>query len=240
MKFKTFPSDRQLDIMDCGPACLKIISKYYGKYYSLPFLRDLCGVNKEGASLAGLSHAAEKLGMRTLAAKCSLDELLNKIPLPAIVHWKNSHFIVVYRKNSKNLFSNRKNSKINISDPAKGLISYSKEEFTKGWLDNETNKGVVLILQPQADFHQREIGEKLEQKKTFNSILSYFSPYKTNFLNLFIIMFVVTLLQSSLPFISKAVIDVGIQTNDLDFINIVLIANISIIVCITLCNIIRD
>lgn len=68
MKLNNFPLDRQLDMMDCGPASLKMIAKYYGKYYSLQYLRDLCGNTREGVSLAGISHGAETIGLRSLAA----------------------------------------------------------------------------------------------------------------------------------------------------------------------------
>ena len=61
MRFKSFPINRQLDIMDCGPACLKMICKFYGKYYSLQHLRDLCGITKEGVSALDLSYASENL-----------------------------------------------------------------------------------------------------------------------------------------------------------------------------------
>lgn len=237
MRLTKFPSERQMDMMDCGPSSLKIIAKFYGKYYSLQHLRDLCGITREGVSMAGIGYAAEKIGLRSLAAKCSVDDILYKIPLPAIIHWDNSHFVVVYKTTSK-----RDNSRFYISDPAKGLVDYTIEEFRKRWLiNNETEeKGFVLLLEPVSDFRQRETDDKIERKKTFENFLAYFKPYRKNFINLFIVMLLVTVMQAALPFISKAVIDVGIQTQDLDFINIVLIANIAIIVSITLSNAVRD
>lgn len=236
MKFKTFPCDRQLDMMDCGPACLKMVAKYHGKFYSLQYLRDLCGNTREGVSLAGISYGAEYIGLRSLAAKCTMDDLLHKVPLPAIVHWDNSHFIVVHdTKAGKN-----GNARIKVSDPAKGLLSYASMDFAKRWLPDGESKGVILLLEPMADFKQRQQGERQEQRKTFENLLGYFTPYKKSFVNLFIVMLLVTLLQAALPFISKAVIDVGIQTRDLDFINLVLIANIAIVVSMTLSNAVRD
>ncbi|GLU55563.1 peptidase domain-containing ABC transporter [Dyadobacter frigoris] len=251
MMFNKFPSDMQMDMMDCGPACLKMIAKYYGKYYSLQYLRDLCGNTREGVSLLGIGHAAEKIGLRSLSAKCTLEDILYKIPLPAIIHWNNNHFVVVYNAKATANWKNKNPSSkeitkatIYVSDPAKGLVTYTSEEFTKYWAqvnhNNNDNKGTILILQPQADFKQRHANEKSERRKTLQNFLGYFTPYKKSFLNLFIIMLLVTLMQAALPFISKAVIDVGIQTHDLDFINIVLFANVALIVCITLSNAVRD
>lgn len=232
-----FPREHQLDMMDCGPACLKMIAKYYGKFYSLQNLRDKCGLTKEGVSFLGLSHAAEDIGLHTISLKCSIEDLLIKVPLPAIVHWNNSHFIVVYKAVPK---KGGKKGDLYVSDPAKGYLKYNLEDFSQKWIKKDTQLGLVMAIEPMADFYQRENNEKIERKKTFDNFLSYFKPYKKSFLNLFIVMFLVTILQGLLPFISKAVIDVGIQTHDIDFINIVLFANVAIIVSIMLSNLVRD
>ncbi|WPO77296.1 peptidase domain-containing ABC transporter [Flavobacterium sp. KACC 22761] len=224
-----FPHEHQLDAKDCGPTCIKIIAKYYGRFYSLPFLRDLCGITREGVSFLDLSDACEKISLRTKSIKIDFDTL-KVIPLPCIVHWQDNHFIVVYKINHKQVF---------VSDPAKGLLKYSFEDFQKGWL-KESKTGAVLAIEPMADFKQRSINDKIERRKTLENFLGYFTPYKKSFINLFVVMLIVTVLQAFLPFISKSVIDVGIQTNDLDFIDLVLIANITIIVSILLSNMIRD
>ena len=229
MQWKQFPHEHQLDAKDCGPACIKIIAKYYGKFYSLSYLKDLCAISKEGVSFLDIGHACENIGLRSLAFKLKWEELIT-INLPCIIHWQKSHFIVAYKI---------KNETIYISDPAKGLIKYNKKEFLQGWIPNG-NIGYVMLLEPMADFNQRIINEKIERKKTIENILSYLKPYKKSFSNLFVVMFIATLLQGVLPFISKAVIDVGIQTNDIEFINLILIANITIILSMLLCNLVRD
>lgn len=256
MKLNNFPCDRQLDMMDCGPACLKMIAKHYGKFYSLQYLRDKCGITKEGVSFLDLSHAAEEIGLRTLSLKCSMEDLLYKIPLPAIIHWDANHFVVVYKTAPKTTYKDKKTQNsvpkgtIYVSDPAKGHIKYSAEEFAAKWLkhnssdekriENKEQLGILMAIEPQADFYNREANEKLERKKTFENFLGYFKPYKKSFVNLFVVMLLVTILQGFLPFISKAVIDVGIQTHDIDFINIVLAANIAIIISVLLSNMVRD
>lgn len=231
MNLNRFPFEYQLDTMDCGPACLKIILKYFGKYYSLQHLRDLCGITKEGVSILDLSYGAEKTGLHTLAIKSNLEDLHKKVPMPCIIHWNNSHFIVVY-KTSK--------TKVYVSDPAKGLLSYTYKEFINGWYKDGEELGVILAIEPMANFRQRDLEEKTERKKTFENILGYFTPYKKSLLTILGVMVIATILQGFLPFVSKAVIDVGIQTRDVDFINIVLIANIVIILSVTLSSIIRD
>lgn len=224
-----FPHEFQLDAKDCGPTCVKIIAKYYGRFYSLPYLRDLCGISREGVSFLDISDACETISLRTKCIKINF-ETLQTIPLPCIVNWQENHFIVVYKITKTQVF---------VSDPANGLVKYTVSNFQKNWL-NSSIIGAVLAIEPMADFKQRSVNDKLERRKTLENFLGYFTPYKKSFINLFVVMLVVTILQAFLPFISKSVIDVGIQTNDLDFIDLVLIANIAIIVSVLLSNMVRD
>lgn len=225
-----FPVEYQMDSQDCGPASLKIIAKYYGKFYSLQYLRDCCGITKEGVSLLDLSIGAENIGLRTLAIKASIEDLVLKIPFPAIIFWKDSHFVVVYNANKKFIW---------VSDPAKGKIKYTHEEFECGWYSKDKSQGVILAIEPTADFKNSK-KDIQHQKSSFTSILNYFYPYKKNFGLIFTIMLLVTLLQALLPFISKAVIDIGIKTSDVRFINMILVGNIAILFSVMVFNIIRD
>ncbi len=230
MLFKRFPVEYQMDSQDCGPASLKIIAKHFGKFYSLQMLRDRCGITREGVSLLDLSTGAESIGLRSLAIKCKIDDLVNSIPLPAIVFWKENHFVVVYGTDKRFVY---------VSDPAKGRIKYTHEEFKKGWYRKNENQGILLAVEPMADFRDSK-AEKEQRKNSFSTILKYFFPYKRNFTLVFIIMLVVTLLQGVLPFISKAVIDVGIKTSDVNFINMVLIGNVAILLSVMIFNVLRD
>lgn len=231
MIFSRFPHEYQLDAKDCGPACLKIISQYYGKYYSLQYLRDLCGITKEGVSLYDISYAAEKIGIRTVSVKASVGDIVQKVPLPCIIHWNDDHFVVVYKTTKK---------KIHISDPAKGLTSYTFDVFRKNWCSVDSDTGIVMALEPMANFKQIEANERIERLKNFENLLGYFLPYKKTLGILFFIMLIAAVLQSLLPFISKSVIDIGIYTQDISFINLMLIGNVVLLLSITLSNVMRD
>lgn len=121
-----FPVDYQMDSQDCGPACLKIIAKYFGRFYSLQYLRDQCGITKQGVSLADLSIGAESIGLRTLAIKCTLEDVVNQIPFPAILFWKENLFLPTsplilppfYPNQNKNQYShnNTNTSKNKVSE----------------------------------------------------------------------------------------------------------------------------
>ena len=231
MIFNKFPHEFQMDAKDCGPACLKIIAKYYGKYYSLQYLRDLCGITREGVSFLDISYAAEKIGLRSLSIKATLEDLIERTPLPCIVHWNQDHFIVVYKYNK---------GKIYVSDPAKGLLSYSIQEFTNKWYNPQKGYGKLMGLQPMSNFKQIEENERIERFKTLENFLGYFTPYKGIFGVLFFAMFLATGLQALLPFISKSVIDIGIYTQDITFINMMLVGNIILLLSITLSDIMRN
>lgn len=224
-----FPSEYQLDTQDCGPACLKIISKYYGKYYSLQYLRDICGLSREGVSFEALSYGAEKIGFRTLGVTATIDDLYKRIQFPCILHWNDNHFIVAYKV---------RKGRVYVSDPAQGLCSYTLQEFVDGWYKKDAGSGVLLLAEPSPDF--RAQGDRIRRRKSVEKMLKYFLPYKQGFGVLFAVMLIVTLLQGMLPFLSKAVIDVGIHTSDINFINLLLIANITIILGVTLSNAVRN
>lgn len=230
MYYKRFPVEYQMDSQDCGPASLKIIARHFGKFYSLQFLRDRCGITKEGVSLLDLSTGAESIGLRTLAVKCKIDDIITNIAFPAIIFWNNSHFIVVYNADKKYVW---------VSDPAKGRVKYTHREFREGWYQKDEKQGVLLAVEPTTDFRNSK-AEDAQKKNSFSNILKYFLPYKKDFAFVFLIMLMVTLLQGLLPFISKAVIDVGVKTSDVNFINMVLIGNISILLSVTIFNVIRD
>jgi ABC transporter, ATP-binding protein len=230
MKFCRFPVEYQMDSHDCGPASLKIIAKHFGKYYSLQYLRDRCGITKEGVSLHDISVGAENIGLRTLAVKCDVNEVVNSVPFPAIIFWNNNHFVVVYHADKKHIY---------VSDPARGRVKYSHETFKQGWYQRGENQGVLLAVEPTVDFKETK-AEKEQKRNSFLSILKYFTPYSHSFALIFVIMFIVTALQGVLPFISKAVIDVGIKTSDVNFINMILIGNISILLSVMVFNVLRD
>ena len=230
MILKRFPTEYQMDAKDCGPASLKMVAKYFGRYYSLQYLRDKCGITKEGVSLLGISAAAESIGLHTAAFKCTIDDLILKVPFPVIVHWNENHFIVVYYADKKYVW---------VSDPVKGHVKYTKHEFIAGWYLKNEDKGVLLALEPTSDFKLSK-QEKEQEKNSFLSMLRYFMPYKKQFLLIFFVMMVVTLLQGILPFISKAVIDIGISSSDVSFINMVLVGNITILLSVMVFNVVRD
>ncbi len=229
-----FPYYKQLDAMDCGPTCLRIIAKYYGKNYSLHFLRNHSYITREGVSMMGISEAAESIGFRTKGYRLTWEELSSDVPLPCIVHWKQRHFVVVYAIKSKRLsFSLRSKNGVNddsktvvqISDPAKGLLTYTKEEFLKCWLsmkNNNEKEGAVLLLEPTPDFYTHE--DEGKDKLKFVYLLGYMKPYRKYIIQLGLGILTGSIISMIFPFLTQSVVDYGIGNNNLTFIVMVLVA----------------
>lgn len=222
-KFKFY---EQLDAMDCGPTCLRMIAKHYGKNFSLQKLRGNSGINREGVSLLGISQAAEKIGFRTTGARVALTQL-GEIELPVILHWDKNHFVVLVKitsgRNWLNPFERGKaKSYYHIADPAKGIIKYNEEEFSQHWISIGNDKGVALFVLPTPDFFDQE-GEK-HDSLNFNYLLRYLYRYKPLIVQLFVGLGLGSLLQLILPFLTQSVVDIGINTRNLNFVYVILIA----------------
>ncbi|MGB5271590.1 MAG: peptidase domain-containing ABC transporter, partial [Eudoraea sp.] len=222
-----FPNFRQLDKMDCGPTCVRIIAKHYGKNVELEFLRKASYIDKGGVSLAGINEAAKQVGLDTFSVLITHDDLINKAPLPGIIHWQNNHFMVVYKIN---------NSRVYVSDPAKGNYSMSHNEFKKGWLSEE-KKGIVMLLEPNSSFAPNQRGY---EKTNYAFFLKYFLGHKKLLWQLLIGLFLSSLIQLSLPFFTQSIVDYGIENRDLDFITIILVGQIFFILALGAIEILRD
>ncbi len=217
----SFPFERQADAMDCGPTCLQMVARFYGKKFSLPDLRGKSYITREGVSFLGISEAAESVGFRTIGVRIPFAKLAEETPLPCIVHWRQKHFVVVHKI---------KKDSVHVADPARGLVKYSREEFEKNWAMttiDEEKVGLVLILQPTPEFYEQE--EAKEGKSGFSFLLRYIKMYRKYFFQIFLGLFIGSLIQLIFPFLTQSVIDIGINTNDLGFIYLILFAQLALV-----------
>lgn len=230
-----FPHFLQPDAMDCGPVCLKIIAKHFGKTFSLGKFRELTYQTREGVSLLSLSDAAEKTGFRTRGARLTIAQL-EQIPLPAILHWQQNHFVVLYKVGKK-----RRGMSYFISDPACGLVAHSKEEFLTNWASTQVNgepAGIVLMLEPTPAFYQEE--SEQETHAGWQFLLDQLNPYKKQIIKLLLGFLTGSLLSLLFPFLTQAIVDVGIGNRDLSFIVMILIAQLVLMISQTAVGFIRS
>ncbi|MEN9326721.1 MAG: hypothetical protein RI943_1142 [Bacteroidota bacterium] len=222
---KKFPHYLQTDFKDCGPTCLKIVSKHYGQILKIQNLREYSETNREGSNLLFLSEAAEKIGFRTLGVKQNLKQL-QEVPLPCVLHWNKHHYVVLYKIKHDNYF---------ISDPAIGKLKYNKDEFIKFWIGNNANEtteeGIALLLEPTPKFYQSEFEKESNKIFSFSLLFKYLIPYKSFVFQLGIGLFVTSILQFITPFLTQSIVDIGVNNQNIKFIYLVLIAQIVLFVC---------
>lgn len=223
----------QRDNMDCGPACLAMISLYYKKKYSIEYLRDLCYITKEGVSFSGIKEAAKSIGLDSISGKLSIKELINQSSyFPCILHWNQKHFVVLYRVKEKG-----ETTLFYIADPEFGHVILTKENLKTSWLsDNED--GIALFLSPSESFYNKETDQ--QQNISALYLLKYLTSYRKQLLLIFIFLLAGSALTLVLPFLAEALIDKGVNAKDLNFITYILIAQLSVFVGALVIGIFRN
>lgn len=224
---------RQRDSMLCGIACLQMISEHYGKKFSQTYLSKICFATAEGVSLLGIKDAAAKIGFYTISGRLTIDEL-SSATLPCILHWNQNHFVVLYKV--------KKGSKFYIADPGKGLISYTIGEFKQHWIEvgqGEGEKGIAMFLEPTQDFYENAGGQDPRTEKPFKFLFGYIKQYRRYFFQIILGLFVGSLLQLALPFLTQSIVDIGIKNKDISFIWLILIGQLVITLSRTSVDFIR-
>ena len=225
--------------MDCGPSCLAMIAKHYGLQPNIEKIRRSCALNKEGVSLLGISKAAESIGFKTIGGRLTFNTLAKEVPHPCIVHWNQNHFVVVYKvkKHSKGKYI------VYVADPAKGLVTYTKEEFCEHWISTKTNdeeKGIALLLEPTELFCTQKETERLPSQRRLKFLWSYLKKYKRFFTQIILGLLIGSLLQLVFPFLTQAIVDTGIGGKDLGFVWLVLLAQMMLLFSRTAIDFIRS
>ena len=232
---KRFPFYKQLDAMDCGPTCLRMIAAYYGKRFSVQQLRDHAYIQRTGVNLLGISVAAESIGMRTTGVRTTLEKLKQQSKLPCILHWQQEHFVVLYRverKKGKTYFY--------IADPAYGLLKYEEEELRKCWISTRKDgmeKGVAMLVEVTPQFYETE--PITYEKLSLWYLLHYVRPYRKAMLQLVLGLLAGSVLQLVFPFLTQTIVDQGIGHRNLNFIQLVLAAQLMLVFSRTLIEVIR-
>ena len=225
---------RQLDAMDCGPACLAYISKIYGKKYSLQYLREICYISKRGVTLLGILEAGKAIGFEVFSTKVDLDTIINKVKLyPCIIHWDQNHFVVL----NKIVKTRKSKLYFYLMDPRSGFIKLNEKQFRNGWLGNN-DKGIVAFFEPKDEF--LNISTEEQKKINYKELLSFLQPYKKKFVLLIFLVFASSLITLVFPFFTKELIDNGISQKNLNLISLILLAQLSLFLGSMIINVIRN
>ena len=257
--------------MDCGPTCLRMIAKYYGRSIPLDYLRNKSQYGKQGVSMLGLADAAESIGLKSVGAKISFKQLINDAPLPAIIHWDQYHFVVLVKIKKRRFakffatpISGRRGDggeALIIADPAKGLITLSEKEFKQRWISTRESsqqsssfpphsgeiegagKGITLLLESTPLFKQMDFSgaEEIEKSKIgWSFLFSYLKEHRSYFFQILLGLLIGSMLQLIFPYLTQSIVDTGINTQNINFIQIVLAAQLMLLFSQTAVEFIRS
>ncbi|WDF80739.1 peptidase domain-containing ABC transporter [Mucilaginibacter sp. KACC 22773] len=214
-----FPFYKQADQMDCGPTCLRMITKHYGRNFTIQTLRLLCEINREGVSLLGISDAAEKIGFRSMGVKLNAQQL-GEVELPCILHWRQNHFVVLYKISKHHYY---------MADPGAGMVKLNEAEFKRNWqVDKDTGNGIALLVSPTPNFYEQDDEKNNEVRWSF--LLRYLVTYRKLVIQLLFGLGIGSLLQLITPFLTQSIVDIGINTRNLNFIYVILFAQAALII----------
>ena len=215
--YKRFQFYRQLESADCGPTCLKMIAKHYGKKVDIHSLRDFCHINKNGVNFADMIDAAEQLNFETVPVKLTMDQLLNDAPKPCILHWKDNHYVVFLGTTAK--------GQVVVADPGFGKLKLDPQDFFKFWKRDHNLKGIALLLEPNEEFTTEEIKVKDEFNK-IEYFKKYLKPFKLKFALLLALLLVIAGISVFYPLINEKMVDDGIGNSSIQYVVYLLIAQL--------------
>ena len=228
-----FHSIIQKDSLQCGIACLQMICKYYGKEYSYSYVSKICIATTEGVSMLALEEAAVILNLKPITGRLTVGELYY-VSNPCILHWNQNHFVVLYKV--------KKGKKFYIADPGKGLVSYNIDDFKQHWIgtgQGEEGKGIAMFLEPDPQFYKQKEGLEKDDERSFGFLFGYIDQYRKYFLQILLGLFVGSLLQLALPFLTQNIVDIGIKNQDIGFIWLILLGQLVITISRTSVDFIR-
>ncbi|MCM1452276.1 MAG: peptidase domain-containing ABC transporter [Clostridium sp.] len=216
---------RQRDAMQCGVACLCMAARMHGARISVDELEEVCQPTAEGVSLKGIMDGAAAIGLKGVASKVGL-ESVSQLPLPAILHWNQNHFVVLHK-------TSRDGSLLHVADPAKGMVKYSREEFARHWASAEINgqpAGVALILEPEPEFLEHAREDKRDSGASLAALWKYAKSYRGHFLTIGLLLLLGSALQLVLPFLTQWIVDKGIRHGDIKIIWLILLGELMIVI----------
>lgn len=213
---------RQFDQMNCGPVCIRMVASISGMDYPLSYLRSLSHLTRKG-DVAGIRHALGEIGMDSAAFEMTPEQLRGKCPLPAILHWEQNHFVVLYK-----IKQNRWTGKWNyyIANPAYGKHGFTEESFSRFWLNDD--KGVVIAIEPRDDFFEKKPVK--EKHSLLRFAHKYVWPYRWELSQSAFGMLFGMLLSLVTPFLTQAMVDDGIGMRDMGLILNILFAQVFIFI----------
>lgn len=217
-RIRKFTHLKQVDEMDCGAASLAMVCRHFGRNVSLARIRQLVNTASDGTSLRGLCNGAQALGLAARSVKASKNNLLN-MPLPAIIHWENYHWVVLYDANETHAW---------IADPATSLRKITRKELDEKW------NGYAALFDYTADFELAP-----ESKPGIAWLTPFFAPFKAVLLKALGLAAVVSALQMLLPVFTQVIVDKVLVENDFNLLTMLIVAMLAVLVMMTVATLVQ-
>jgi HlyB family type I secretion system ABC transporter len=217
-RLRRFQHIKQVDEMDCGAASLAMICRHFGRQVSLARIRQLVNTASDGTSLRGLCNGAQALGLAARSVKASKTNVL-QMPLPAIIHWENYHWVVLYDVNDTHAW---------LADPATSLRKISRQELDEKW------NGYAALFDYTAEFEFAP-----ESKPGLAWLTPFIAPFKAVLLKAFGLAAVVSALQMLLPVFTQVIVDRVLVENDFNLLNMLIIAMLAVLVMMTVATLVQ-
>lgn len=238
MYFRKYPYYFQHDSSDCGPACLRMIARFYGKESSIEKIRSNCYLGNNGVSLLGISEGAQKLGFTTMMLKTTFKKLLETVPLPCILHWEQDHFVVLYEIKKGH---SKRRRKFIVADPnGSSIVRLDESEFSKCWISNNNEEGILLALYPSENFLEDGRYKKKLTRGEKSLLFSFIKPYKRQFLVLLLGLFISSIILLAPPFLNQYLVDSVIRFKTREAIVLILLAQLAVFIGATIIDFIKS
>lgn len=203
---KHFKAYQQLEYSDCGITCIRMICHHYGKDISLKTLREMCDVSRLGISLKDIIKCLQTLHFEVAAVKITAEEVL-RMPLPAILFWRQNHFVVLYK-------IDKQKKRFYVADPAQGKVSFTEDVFMKMW-KGTSHVGLAVIMDPSTDFVKDHSKRHSTERRLIKFITSTLHQHKKNFAKVTLLTAIAIAADAYLPMLLQQTIDSGIMHKDI-------------------------
>lgn len=200
---------QQLEFSDCGYACIRMICRHYGWRIAPDYLQEISDYNRLGLSIGEIKSVLTHLGFNCQAVKVSIEEV-NLMPLPAILFWKEKHFVVLASVDS---------DKYEILDPAEGRLYVKKDEFVENFISSK-NFGIALVMEDTHKFYEQKakINRYERNDGLFPLLKKSYIENKKHFRHICLLTISALTADIMLPFIFQKTIDDGISSRDVNLV----------------------
>lgn len=217
---KRFKCYRQLEQSDCGLTCIRMIANHYGLKIPVSILRDTMETTKLGVSLNDLIVGFSRIGMDSAAVKIS-ENALKHMPLPAIIYWRQEHFVVLYKIDTRNRFF--------IADPAEGSLKINEEDFLEYW-KGTSETGIAVIAEPGENFDTSAFSSERKLHSLWKTVITELFSHKRMFITIILLSLLCMVFDLLSPILLQSTVDKGIEGKNIHLVWMIVASQLAVFI----------